>query len=340
MQRIQSRGALFTAMKNGATIITPNNRLSSQLLHDFFTQNVVSGQVVTNRVFDKVHCLPYQTFLHDLFKKIRHLYAHKKHPILLSSQQQRHLWQQLLIESQGTCNDGLQNEVQEAWKRCQLWQIDPDEPSFAQTPQTRQFQQWKHQFQQRLDTLQALTEEQLASYVLTYPDIFTHQQHIIWACFDDFTPQQQTLQHTMEAEGCQQTIYDLADKPHIPHHYSAKDSQDEYLSLIEWLKRKLASGESRIAVVVPDLQAQAKSLKRLLQRHISPSEFNISLGEPLSDNPLVAHALHWLRLEKTLRQDYCFIHPTFMALKVNLLHEQRSCKTAAYYKKKRLLLHP
>lgn len=305
---IQTRDELFAAIKNGATLVTPNNRLSNQLLHAFFKQTPIA-------VKDKPRCLPYQAFLRDRYKKARHLYANMSHPILLSSQQQRYLWRDIIIQHQGECNDGLLAEVQEAWTRCQYWQIDSNHSAFAQTPQTRHFQQWQHQLQQRLTKLGLITETQLAPYLLRYPDLFD-MPTVIWACFDDYTPQQCTLQQAMTEAGCKQYEYDLADQPRTTQQYPAKDCQDESLQLIEWLKLKLAAGKKSIAVVVPDLQERSHSLQRLLQRHIPPEMFNISLGKPLMDYPLVAHALQWLGLDKLTINNYqarLLLHSSYLA---------------------------
>lgn len=289
---IPNKEALFAALKNGATLITPNNRLSNQLLHDSHKQYAVN---VTN----KPRCLPYQAFLRAQYKKARHLYANMQHPVLLSSQQQNHVWRQLL----GECNDSLLAEVQEAWARCQYWHIDMTHPAFNDNPQTQQFQQWHQEFQRCLTKLEAITEEQLTPHLLSYPELFDFTT-VIWACFDDYNPQQRRLQQAIDAAGCQQYHYDLNDQSTTTHLYPAKDSQDEQLQLIEWLKLKLKAGEKRIAVVVPELQTTSHRLQRLLQRHISPTLFNISLGQSLIDFPLVAHALQWLSLDKQSLTNY------------------------------------
>lgn len=291
MLTINNRDDLFAALEQGATVITPNNRLSNQLLDAFFKQSDHSVKV-------KPRCLPYPSFLRDLFKKARHLYAHVAHPISLSPQQQRHLWRQTLGSQEGQCNDGLLSEVQSAWTRCQQWEIDSHCPSFTQTPQTRQFQQWMHQFERQLKQLGAVTADQLSTYLLTLPELMTANSRMIWACFDDFTPQQCTLQQAMMEHGSEQYTYDLAANPTPLHQYIADDTDDECLQMIQWIKTKRHLGETRIAVVVPDLQAQSSHLQRLIQRHIPASQFSISLGQPLIDHPLVAHALHWLKLDK------------------------------------------
>ena len=288
---IKTKHDLFTQMLHGATIITPNNRLSNQLLQDFYRQQ---GSVVE----EKPHCLPYQALLRNLFNKARHQYPHALHPLLLNSLQLRYLWKDILSNQDAyPCNDGLLHEIQDAWTRCQHWEIDPCHASFLQTPQTRQFQQWQQQLLHTLTKLFAITEEQLVPQLQFFPAVL-QLKTVIWVCFDDYTPQQRTLQQAFNAEGCAQYFYDLESRATPAHRYDAHDSQDERLQMIHWLKERLAAGDTRIGVVVPELQAQYSSLQRLLQRHLSRDQFNFSLGKPLADYPLVAHALTWLSLNK------------------------------------------
>lgn len=306
---IENKTTLFELLRQGATVITPNNRLSQQLLEDYY-------QYLGTTIDDKPPCLPYQAFLQKLFTQIRHQCPHQRHPIVLTALQQRHLWQQILsYQTEYPCNDGLIRNVQEAWTRCQLWQIDIQHPSFATTPQTRQFQVWHQQFQHQLTELFAITAEQLIPYVLPYLK-HINLPTVIWTCFDDYTPLQTTLQHHLGVVGCEQQFYDLAPQSTPTFRFAAKDRQDEYLQLIKWLKERLQNDEKRIGVVIPDLQGQEKSLQRLLQRHIMPEKFNISLGGSLLDYPLVAHALQWLQLGEpmlTNQQARLLLHSPYLA---------------------------
>lgn len=294
---IKSREQLFTLMSAGATIITPNNRLSNQLLQDFYLQQAAVMK-------DKPLCLPYQAFLRDLFTKIRHLDAHTNHPVLLSTLQQRHLWRQILTNSSDfSCNEGLVHEIHTAWTRCRLWQIEIDDSAFMHTPQTRQFQEWQKQMLQALGRLDAITEEQLVEYVLHYPDVLNHNP-VIWVCFDDYTPQQRRLQQGFDTQNRQQFYYDLPPEPINTQRFAANDLQEERLQMIDWLKCRLAAGDSRIGVVIPDLQTQYRPLQRFMQRHLSHDQFSLSLGKPLIDYPLVTHALAWLGLDKGVTNNH------------------------------------
>ena len=328
---IKTRQELFTQMNAGATIITPNNRLSSQLLHDFYQQK-------ESIIEDKPHCMPYQAFLRDLYNKIRHLHPRIKHPTLLNNTQQRHLWRTLLTNQQNyPCNEGLLHEIQDAWTRCQHWQIDIDHPAFSNTPQTRQFQQWQKQMLQTLAGLNAITAEQLINQILLCQEAFDATT-VVWVCFDDYTPQQRALQHAFDSHEIRQYHYDLEVKSIATQRYAANDLQDECMQLVDWLKSRIESGETRIGVVVPDLQAQYRPLQRLLQRHIPQDQFSVSLGKPLTDLPLVSHALTWLGLNRRvisnhqarllLRSPYLFGAKSELSARAQMIQDSKLLQEA------------
>lgn len=289
---IKNQPELFAIMRQGAWVVTPNNRLSNQLLQDYHTQE-------NTLVTDKPHCLPYQAFICALFHQARHQHPYHTHPTVLSAFQQRHLWR-LVLENQKKypCNEGLLHEVQDAWTRCRHWNIDIEHPAFSHSPQTRQFQEWQQAFQQALTRLNAITEEQIVDYALTFLDGFK-ETPIVWVCFDDYTPQQRMLQQALAEQGSPQHHYDLPSTHHAAVRYTANDEEDEWLEIMDWLQSGVTASVSRMGVVVPNLQTQFTRLQRLLARHLPQNQFNISLGKPLTDYPLVTHALTCLRLDKT-----------------------------------------
>jgi probable DNA repair protein len=295
-------------MQNKATVITPNNRLSSELISDFFRAN-------PKEIQDKPLCLPYSAFLQLSFKKLCHNSPQHSHPLILTTQQSRYLWRRILAKSsKELVNEGLLHALEEAWTRCHLWQTDFSHPSFTHTPQTGEFQRWALELQDELNKIGAITEVQLANYLLDQSCHYPYQ-NLIWACFDDYTPQQIALQNYFSEQGCQNFDYDLSEETSHPNCFAAKDSNDEYQQLIYWLKERLAHNEKSIAVVVPDLQSQAQPLKRLLQQQLG-AQFNISLGQALSDFPLVADALCWLELDEeqlSVYQAQLLLHSPYLA---------------------------
>ncbi|STX29430.1 recombinase B [Legionella beliardensis] len=285
------RADIFNLMQQGATIITPNNRLARALIADFY-------HTYPELKHHKPQCFSYSDFLHELFKKYCYYNSHNPIPLLLTTQQLRHLLKQII--TQDVLNQSLIDEVQEAWIYCQRWQLDFHDSTFNYTLQTQKFQQWVAQLQDTLDNLSAITEDQLIPFFLQQ-QIDIQLTQVVWYCFDYYTPQQQELQQYLTAQNCQVHHLDLPVHDSSPALYIAKDDYDEYMQLIDWLKEQLAQGKTKIGIVIPDLEAQIQPLKRMLQQHFSSNSFNISLGQTLNNYELVAHALCWLNLNgKTL----------------------------------------
>ena len=290
---IKTKHDLFTHMLHGTTIITPNNRLSNQLLKDFYHQQ---GAIVKNKPF----CSPYQTLLVNLFHKIHYQYPATQHPFLLNKAQLRSLWSDIISnQDQYPCNDGLLNAIQTASRQCLQWKIAPNHTDFAQTPQTRQFQQWQQQLLNRLKALNAITEEQLVQYIQDFPAVL-QLKTVIWVCFDEYTPQQRSLQQAFTRAGCAQYFYDLNTSSTTAYRYAACDTQDEKMQMMLWLKTRLAADDTHIAVLVPELQTQHSSLKRFFQRHFSAETFHLSQAQSLNDYPLASHAITCLSLDKKI----------------------------------------
>lgn len=276
-------------LAQGAVIITPNNRLSNELIHRYFHAN-------SNPLQEKPKCFSYQDFLRKLYQTHCHNTPKSPLPLLLTNNQCTHLWQKIIASSDNApINQSLINEIQEAWNRCQRWSIDPSDPSFAYTAQTRQFQQWAHQYHTFLQKKHFITEDQLVDFFLSQPNL-TLPKTIVWHCFDDYTPQQQLFQHYLINQGCDIFFTDVKKENSNTLLYEATDADDENTQLINWIKEQQSQGEKKIGVVIPDLHSQGSQLERLFKRHLTSIPFNISLGKALNQFPLIRHALSWLRL--------------------------------------------
>ncbi|QDP72275.1 PD-(D/E)XK nuclease family protein [Legionella israelensis] len=291
LQLIEDKTVLMELLLQGSYVITPNNRLSLSLINDYY-HNMQQATVA------KPHCLPFAAFIRQIHQRLLlndRLPAAS--PILLSGPQCRYLWEQVLkSQADFTYSKGLLNTVMEAWRTCLQWQISPEDENFKQTPQCEEFQQWWHAFNRKLKQLNVLPEEQLTDYLIS-TGFSLISQPLIWACFDNFTPQQQLLQKHSIQQGIQNYIYDLSsDIEFCSEQFIAKDEEEECTQLIQWLLDRLDSGEKKIAVVVPDLQQRSRTLQRQFKRHIKDDVFNFSLGQSLNHYPLVTHAFICLSL--------------------------------------------
>jgi len=290
MQSLHNKPRLFELLAQGATVLTPNNRLSEALLQQYFQQ----AQIKT---LDKPHCLPYNSAIIKAYQQAQLLKPNIEHPKLINNAQCQQLWRQLIQASPLiTYTEGLLNSVMDAWKNCLLWQINSTNPLFQYTSQTQQFQNWWQKLELQLDQKNLISEQQLVPHLLKIKaPLFTSS--VVWVCFDDFNPQQISLQQKLSDQNVTQYRYDLNHEWSEPRVLSAKDSKEEEQQLFAWLQQQLDYGKKNIAVVVPELQQVSRSLRRKLLKHFDPSVFNISLGSPLAKFPIIAHALNWLSLD-------------------------------------------
>ncbi|KTD20688.1 PD-(D/E)XK nuclease family protein [Legionella londiniensis] len=283
---------LFAHISDGAYVITPNNRLSQQLIQDYFKAR-------STGVLEKPFCLAYPAFLQKLYLTALQKFPKNSHPIVLNDMQESHLWRLILEgETPHSPEPGLIEEIKEACSRCQQWDIEVKEPRFLHSPQTERFQQWRLVFQNKLKELGAISAAQIVSY-LVQGHYLPAIPALIWVSFNDYTPEQLMLQRSLKKLGCKQYCYDLAGEPSSPLLYGAKDEQDEWMQIIQWLKARFAKNEQRIAVVVPDLEGASHRINRLLARHLEGHQYNISLGEAMLKFPVAAHALAFLTLDNT-----------------------------------------
>ena len=225
---ITQKEELLSAMRAGATIITPNNRLSQQWLRTFFYAEA-------SHVVEKPLCLPYQRFRRHLYEAMCEIKPFDIHPLLLSPQQTQHLFQ-CVITSPSVPNPNASQiaAIQSAFADCLHWQLDLDHPSFQYTPQTRQFQRWIVSIKEHLDSMHAIIDEQIIDYIL--PNVSSYKQTMkhaccIWVCFNEFTPEQQTLQDVLDDNGVTQVHYDIAANPNSAHQVVATNPEAEYLQM-------------------------------------------------------------------------------------------------------------
>src|SRR3990167_10474523 len=148
---------IVTQLRQGFTVITPNNRLAKTILEDYLKSS-------THNVLEKPHCLSYDAFIQQLYIKLTHHNPNNAHPVLLTTQQTQYLWVKQLRTESGSVHQGLLNKAYEAWSRCQLWQLDVNHEQFSSTEQTTQFQKWSNAFLFQLQQLNLITAELLVPY--------------------------------------------------------------------------------------------------------------------------------------------------------------------------------
>lgn len=291
--QLNNKNKLLELMSQGAVVITPNNRLSADLERHYFKS-------VTRNTLDKPRCQPYSMFLTQSYNQLKRNCTNSPFPLLLNNIQSRHLWQKIIKDdTEITYSEGLLAAIVQAWEYCTQWDVDPKHSAFKHNTQTERFQLWWHHFNKHLDTFNLITEQQISSCLIKEP-LIKIPHTLIWVCFDGFTPQQVRLQSYFTANEVTQYFYDLPQKKGITEVVAAQDNKEEYDQLFLWLKQKIRLKEPRIGVVIPNLQQESRTVHRLFSQHFDVAEYNISLGQPLIDFPIIAHALNWLAMSTDL----------------------------------------
>lgn len=184
----------------------------------------------------------------------------------------------------------------EAEHLVQEWQVQADgQPHEEYT----QFLRWRRQYHSQLRACDADDADTRINFLLTQLDDghLRLPEQIVLAGMRETSPRQQRLFAILQARGV--LIYQLSEPVAVAaqvQRHAAPDPGNEWLAAAGWAARQLRHGDGRYAIVAADLQNQAPFARRILRRVLGDTPFNVSVGRPLQEWPLVGAALIWLRL--------------------------------------------
>ncbi|WP_205203526.1 PD-(D/E)XK nuclease family protein [Azonexus hydrophilus] len=233
----------------------------------------------------------------------------------LTAESEQLLWEVVLAQAIGGEASaelfdlsGLAAEAMAAHALATHWQLPAPH---AASPESRAFAAWQQDFLNQCTKLQRLPQvNQLQSLVeLLQAGYGSLPQHIVLAGFDRFTPLEERLFAAFSARGCTVERQELsAGSTGSVTHQPCADSLAECHAAVAWAQKQLqANPQARLGIVAPDLSRVRTPLIRLLDATLHPASlrpdavdmprsYNISLGEPLAQQPLIATALSLLRL--------------------------------------------
>ncbi len=300
--------------------LTANKRLAQTILSQHAAQQLAAGQ----RAWEAPEVLTFATWQRQLWDRwvIEQCETGNEPPILLNSMQTKQLWQQV-IEAQAQSLSHLLHpallatQAMNAWKLIQAWQIDLSDAAFNDgTPEHRQFANWAQVFMalcaqenwldeaRLLPTLIAHLETQLTSSL---------PKQIRLLGFVQMTGIERAFWHALQAMGIDVeglTEAQVAFAP-IQSALSFASIDAEQHAIAEWVAQNLErQPEMRLVVALPRMAEWRDALlekmmlrcasKSLLPQQLdAPPPINLSLGDPLGHQPIVAVA----RLLLGLRYD-------------------------------------
>ncbi len=203
---------------------------------------------------------------------------------------------------------GLASAAMEANRLLSEWRLSL--PAESATEETQQFLQWREQFQTLCKQANVLEAVRYEDWQITCIERDAGQlpQHIQLAGFDRIHPYTKRLMQALEKRGVSVSTYPLTlATPQTQSHVLLNDQDEECRAAIAWAKAQLANQpESKIAIVVPELETLRDKLSHLLDDTFHPQTaapafaeqhrcYDFTLGVPLSSLPIINTALALLR---------------------------------------------
>lgn len=300
------RPALLKRLAAGATALSASRRLARFLKREFDR----AQRDRDLRVWPTPDVLPLVAWLQRAYADA----APADAPLLLSPLQEQVLWERAVAESE-SANPLLQipstaAAAREAWTLAhayRLWDALEDQPL---NDDARAFLRWSRRYRSLSQDLGAIEAARLPDRVAAWvrQGAVAVPREAALCGFDETPPQQRELFAALETAGC--TIATLAPPRRSPQvrRVELLSAREEIAAAARWARARLeADPGARIGIVVPDLAKHRRRAVRTFARAMRPEAglrespagalpFNVSLGEPLAEAPLVASALAALDL--------------------------------------------
>lgn len=273
------RERVLSALALGATLVTANRRLRRKWRADFDAAQQAAGL----RAWPTPAIVSWDDWLvaaHDDSFSPR---------LLLSDFAERYLWEQIIPDAVLLDRPATAKMASQAWALLCAWRVPLDHPAFRETEDAMAFAGWARTFERQCAQRGWLSPAALADTV----DPVAAE---LWLTgFDEFTPQQQAL---LERRG---RPYFTADGPAgvagdaVVSGYP--DAAAELRAAAAWARQAVEErGAGSVGVVVQDLAAWRPMVDAIFRETLGGDLANVSLGQPLTDYPLVAAALRLLKL--------------------------------------------
>jgi ATP-dependent helicase/nuclease subunit B len=240
---------------------------------------------------------------------------------ILTDLQSKQLWQTIIREDTVTPDLDLlhiQGAANHSFKAYQLickYRLPEDPAGFDNyTEETQTFRRWMTRYRKKLKEWRALDPVELLDAVIgrMKEGAIPHPEKIILHGFDEITPQLQDWLNLLETKNIPIHFEPFEPAPVssdklkelITHKKTTvqkyEDANEEVIQCARWIRSVYKEGET-IGIVVPEMESYRGILERELQAELAPVSvypweaphipFNISMGTPLSHEPMVHLAL-------------------------------------------------
>jgi len=303
------------SIEQGVTIVTPTKRLGRALQQQYITEQLSEQK----KVWETPDILPWAAWMLRSWDDFAA--QQEQVPLLLNAQQQQWVWQKIVTES-SFAKAFLQpaaaaTRAYDAWKIMRQWQLMSFPEDLWLNNDAYAFKSWVETFQQQCKKHNWLDAASLEGYLLK--EVLAWATHsaakLCLVGFDELTPVQQALLKAMKEAGCeirhcQEDIEPDQSTEIIRTDYA--DTRHEIKAIAHWLREQLnLDASTSIGVVVPEMESLRTDIENIFDDVLTPGNlfntngeahnnrpYNLSLGQPLSEYPIVHDAFAILGLEK------------------------------------------
>jgi len=293
----------------GITVITPNRRLALSLLREAGDLHVARGRAV----WETPDVLPFPAFVERLWSDATFSERGATVPALLSEAQEQRLWEEIVGASPLARNllsaSAAASQCREAWKVLHAWGLRGRIEGAAMHDDARAFVGWLTQYEKATSHRRATDGARLPDGVrpLLSKGAIRLPASLVAFGFDLVTPQQKAFLDALAAARVPVATSRAQPRAARTARVSFASAREEIAACARWARARLESGSKRIGIVAPDLGRLRSAIARTLADVMVPGRrlagaaghampFEISLGLPLDQQPVVKDALLLLRL--------------------------------------------
>lgn len=289
-------------------VVTPNHRLSLALQREFGERQALRGELL----WESADILSWSAFLERASEDVRYSDLAPL-PLVLTAAQSQALWENLLRASPtGEALLGVADAARlahEAWQLSRIWRLEPLLRDAVLNEDGKAFQDWSPRYERTLLRSGLMDAVQLADRILPLmkENRIRKPQTLLAYGFDSFTPQQADFLYGLQESGSEILLAAPSKRTGRVLRMPCADGEQEIRRAAAWARSRLEAGHTRIGIVVPDLAARRAAVVRLFSAAMAPDyalpdvpgrmlPFNLSLGVPLANYPLVNTAMMLLEL--------------------------------------------
>jgi probable DNA repair protein len=311
--------ALHGALAGGATVVTATRRLARRLVADHAGFRGVPSWPTPD-------VLPWGAWLGRAYRSLRdHGVLAEPRPVLEEAQAAA-IWEVVLREDPQARSllmpAGAASECREAWRLVHDWELPAAEMAARGGEDCRLFVALAETYRRRVEDAGFVDPASLPALVARHaPGLGEHR--VLFHGFERLPP---ALRRVMDALGGRAGLAVPARAGPGPRVMALPDPATELRTAVAWARERLAANPAaKIGIVVPDVAAQAGLIRDLLDEALAPERllpagldgvrpWNVSLGSPLAEAPVVAAALlslsagsgelSWTHAGRLLRSPY------------------------------------